>query len=123
MIFRLARIQTAMLALTASFAAAALVSGASLPVGIVLGGAAAWLDFVVIKSLASTMLVRRPSPAHVVPMALTKSLALVAVPGCALFLPASVVDGVSFALGVTTLPLAIVIDALRAIPEPKTGAA
>ena len=123
MIFRLARIQTAMLVLTASFAAAALVSEACLPVGIVLGGAAAWLDFVVIKSLASAMLVRRPSPAHVVPMALTKSLALVAVPGCALFLPASLVDGVSFALGVTTLPLAIVIDALRAIPEPKTGAA
>jgi len=121
--FRLARIQTAMLALTASFAAVALVSGASLPVGIVLGGAAAWLDFVVIKSLASAMLIRRPSPAHVVPMALTKSLALVAVPGCALFLPATLVDGVSFALGVTTLPLAIVIDALRALPEPKTGAA
>lgn len=123
MTFRLARIQTAMLALTASFAAAALVSGATLPVGVVLGGAAAWLDFVVIKSLASAMLVRRPSPAHVVPMALTKSLVLVAVPGCALLLPAMLVDGVSFALGVTTLPLAIVIDALRAIPEPKTGAA
>ena len=121
--FRLARIQTAMLALTASFAAVALVSGASLPVGIVLGGAAAWLDFVVIKSLASAMLIRRPSPAHVVPMALTKSLALVAVPGCALLLPGTLVDGVSFALGVTTLPLAIVIDALRALPEPKTGAA
>lgn len=121
--FRLARIQTVMLILTASFAAVALVSGASLPGGIVLGGAAAWLDFVVIKSLASVMLLRRPSPAHVVPMALTKSLALVAVPGCALFLPGTLVDGVSFALGVTTLPLAIVIDALRALPEPKTGAA
>lgn len=121
--FRLARIQTAMLALTATFAGVALASEASLPVGIVLGGAAAWLDFVVIKSLASAMLIRRPSPAHVVPLALTKSLALVAIPGCALFLPATLVDGVSFALGVTTLPLAIVIDALRAIPEPKTGAA
>ncbi len=122
MTFRLARIQTAILALTASFSVAALVSAATLPFGVVLGGAAAWLDFVVIKSLASAMLVRRPSPSHVVPMALTKSLVLVAVPGCALFLPATLVDGVSFALGVTTLPLAIVIDALRA-PEPKTGAA
>lgn len=123
MTFRLARIQTAMLILTASLAGAALVSGVALPFGIVLGGAAAWLDFVVIKNLAMAMLVRRPSPGHVVPMALTKSLVLVAVPAAALFLPPTLVDGVSFALGVTTLPLAIVVDALRAIPEPKTGAA
>lgn len=123
MILRLARIQTAMLVMTASLAAAALVSEATPPFGIVLGGAAAWLDFVVIKSLATAMLVRRPSPAHVMPVALMKSLALVAVPGAALFLPTTLVDGVSFALGVTTLPAAIVIDALRPIPEPKTGAA
>ncbi len=123
MTFRLARIQTAMLVLTALLAGAALVSGVTLPFGIALGGAAAWLDFVVIKSLATAMLVRPPTPAHVLPMALTKSLALVAVPACALFLPATLVDGVSFALGVTTLPLAVVVDAVRAIPEPKTGAA
>lgn len=123
MTLRLARIQTGMLVLTASFAGLALASGLTLPFGIVLGGAAAWLDFVVIKNLASAMFVRRPSPTHVVPMALTKSLVLVAIPGCALFLPPTLVDGASFALGVTTLPLAIVIDALRAIPEAKTGAA
>jgi hypothetical protein len=123
MTFRLARIQTAMLVLTASLAGAALVSGVTLPFGVVLGGAAAWLDFVVIKSLATAMLVRLPSPGHVLPMAVTKSLVLVAVPAAALFLPATLVDGVSFALGVTTLPLAVVVDALRAIPEPKTGAA
>lgn len=123
MTVRLVRIQTAMLTFTASLAGLALVSGVSLPFGIVLGGAAVWLDFVVIKSLAAAMFARRPSTAQIVPMALTKSLVLVAVPGAALFLPPTLVDGVSFAIGVTTLPLAVVADAMRAIPEPKTGAA
>lgn len=123
MTFRLVRIQNLVLSLTAVLAVGSLVSGLALPLGIVLGGAAAWLDFVVIRSLASAMLVRRPSVAHVVPMALAKSFVLVAIPGCALWLPSSLVDGVSFAIGVTTLPLSVVVDAMRGIPEPKTGAA
>jgi hypothetical protein len=49
--------------------------------------------------------------AHVVPLALLKSLALIAIPAGALALPANVIDGPSFAVGVTMLPLAIVIDA------------
>ena len=103
-------------------AAIAGCSGLTPPMGIVLGGTAAWLDFVVIKGLASAMMVRKPATAHILPMALAKSFVLVAVPAFALLLPISVVDGVSFALGVTALPASIVIDALLpSVSERKTG--
>ena len=120
--FRLARIQGLVLSLTTVMAVIAFCSGLTRPLGIVLGGIAAWLDFVVIKGLAAAMIARRPAKAHLLPMALAKSLVLVAVPACALFLPTSVVSGVSFALGVTALPASIVIDAfLPSVPERKTG--
>ena len=100
----------------------AFCSGLTHPLGIVLGGIAAWLDFVVIKRLAAAVIARRPATAYLLPMALAKSLVLVAVPASALFLPPSVVSGVSFALGVTALPASIVIDAfLPSVPERKTG--
>ncbi|MEO6025437.1 MAG: hypothetical protein ABIR79_01035 [Candidatus Binatia bacterium] len=92
------------------------------PLGIVLGGTAAWLDFVVLRSLGSAMLSKRPAIAHLVPMALAKSFILITVPALALLLPTSLVDGVSFALGVTALPASIVIDALLPIAsDAKTG--
>lgn len=120
--FRLVRIEALVLSLTAILAIVALWSGRTRPLGIVLGGAAAWLDFVVIRELAKIMIVRRPATAHLLPMALAKSLVLVGVPAFALFLPTSVVDGVSFALGVTTLPASVVIDAfLPALSGSKTG--
>ncbi len=122
MSFRLARIQGLVLSLTTAMALVALCSGLTRPVGIVLGGLAAWLDFVVIKGLGAAMIARRPTTAHILPMALAKSFVLVAVPASALFLPASVVDGVSFAIGVTALPVSIVIDAfLPFVPETETG--
>jgi len=109
------------LLLTTAGALLAAWSRLSSPTGIVLGGFAAWLDFAVIKELVSSMLVRRPSPSHIVPMALAKSLILVSVPAGALLLPTSVVDGVSFAIGVTALPVAVVIDACLAAPGIETG--
>jgi len=119
---RLLRIQGLVLSLTTGLALAALCSGITPPFGIVLGGLAAWLDFVVIKGLASAMIVRRPTTAHILPMALAKSFVLVAVPASALFLPTSVVSGVSFAVGVTTLPAAVVIDAfLPSEARAETG--
>lgn len=122
--FRLVRIEALVLSLTAILAMIALCSGLTRPLGIVLGGAAAWLDFVVIRELAKVMIARRPATAHLLPMALAKSFVLVGVPAFALFLPTSVIDGVSFALGVTALPASVVIDAfLPAVSEPKTGAA
>jgi hypothetical protein len=45
-------------------------------------------------------------------MAFVKSLVLLAVPAAALLLPRGMVDGVSFGLGVTTLPAAVVLDVL-----------
>ena len=111
-----------MLSLTTMLALAAMWSDATRPLGIVLGGTAAWLDFVVLRSLGSAMLSRRPTAAHLVPMALAKSVILTTVPAFALLLPTSLVDGVSFALGVTALPASIVIDALLPInPDGKTG--
>lgn len=118
---RLKRIQGLVLILTTASALLAAWCRVSSPTGIVLGGFAAWLDFVVIKELVSSMLVRRPSPSHIVPMALAKSLILVSVPAGALLLPTSVVDGVSFAIGVTALPVAVVIDACLAVPGIETG--
>ncbi len=119
---RLTRIQGLVLSLTTIMALAAMGSGAVRPLGIVLGGTAAWLDFVVLRSLGTAMISRRPAAAHLVPMALAKSFILIAVPALALLLPTSSVDGVSFALGVTALPASIVIDALLPIaPDAKTG--
>jgi len=121
MTFRLKRIQGLVLLLSVLIAALARSAGLAVPTGILIGGLAAWLDFVVIKELGSAMLVRRVSKAHVVPLAFAKSLALILVPACALVLPTSVIDGVSFAVGVTTLPLAIVIDACLGVPAMQTG--
>lgn len=118
---RLTRIQGLVIALTALMALLAVCSGLVRPLGVVLGGLAAWLDFVVIRGLASAMLVHRPATAHIVPMALVKSVVLVSVPAAALVLPASAVDGVSFAIGVTALPASIVIDSCLALPRPQTG--
>jgi len=119
---RLTRIQGLVLSLTTMLALAAMWSDATRPLGIVLGGTAAWLDFVVLRSLGSAMLSRRPTTAHLVPMALAKSVILITVPAFALLLPTSLVDGVSFALGVTALPASITIDALLPInPDAKTG--
>ena len=118
---RLQRIQLLVLALTSVLTGLAFSSGISRPLGIVLGGGAAWLDFVVIRTLAAVMLDRNPSLHHVVPMAFLKSIALLAVPAVALLLPRSVVDGVSFGLGVTTLPAAVVLDALLPLGRAPLG--
>jgi hypothetical protein len=117
MMFRLVRIQKLLLGLTTVVAVGASLTGATLPLGVVMGGTAAWLDFVVIRELAALMLARKPSPAHVIPIAILKSVLLIALPASALFLPRSLVDGVSFAVGVTTLPAAIVMDALMPSSE------
>ncbi len=118
---RLKRIQRTVLLLSVLIAVLAQVAGFGTATGVLIGGIAAWLDFVIIKELASTMLVRRVAKAHIVPLACAKSVVLVSIPASALILPASVVDGVSFAVGVTTLPLAIVIDACLGIPMIQTG--
>jgi hypothetical protein len=117
---RLARIQNLVLATTIVSAIIALGSGLTMPLGIVLGGLAGWLDFVVIKQLAGAMLTRRPTQSHVVPLALAKSLILVSVPALALLLPTSLVNGASFAIGVTMLPAAIVVDACLGVPQVET---
>jgi hypothetical protein len=44
---------------------------------------------------------------------------LLAIPATALLLPAALVDGVSFAIGVTALPAAVVVDAFRPLPAPR----
>jgi hypothetical protein len=113
MMFRLVRIQGLLLGFTSLAALVALWTGATRPLGITIGGGAAWVDFVVIRRLATAMLSRKPAPSgHIVPMALAKSVLLIGLPAIALFLPSSIVDGVSFALGVTALPAAVVADAL-----------
>jgi hypothetical protein len=120
--YRLTRIQGLVLSLTTILALFAVWSDATRPLGIVLGGTAAWLDFVVLRSLGTAMVSRRPAVGHLVPLALAKSVVLITVPAFALLLPTSLVDGVSFALGVTTLPASIVIDALLPIAsDAKTG--
>jgi hypothetical protein len=119
---RLKRIEGFVLSLTTLLAAVSFASGVARPLGIVLGGMAVWLDFVVIKGLAAAMLTRTPARSHLVPMALAKTFILVALPAIALFLPGSIVNGVSFAVGVTTLPVAIVADACLALPAGKVGA-
>jgi hypothetical protein len=119
---RLDRIQALVLSFTTVLAVAALGCDVTPALGIALGGAAAWLDFVVLRGLGAAMMARRPSNAQLAPLAMVKSLVLVAVPAAALCLPSSLVDGVSFAIGVTTLPAAIVTDALLPFEfDPKTG--
>ncbi len=120
---RLNRIQGLVLSITTIVAVIALTVGFTTPFGIVLGGMAAWLDFVVIRGLVAAMLARKPAKEHIVPMALAKSLVLVTVPAVALLLPGSLVSGVSFAIGVTALPAAIVIDACLAVPQSEVGEA
>ncbi|MCC6763304.1 MAG: hypothetical protein IT293_01455 [Deltaproteobacteria bacterium] len=119
--FRLKRIQGLVLLLSVLVTVLAQSVGFVTPMGILIGGLAAWLDFVVIKELGSAMLVRRVAKSHIVPLACAKSVLLVLIPAGALVLPRSVVDGVSFAVGVTMLPLAIVIDACLGIPSMQTG--
>jgi len=118
---RLARIEFLVLSLTTVSAVAACFFSALRPLGVLCGGAAAWLDFVVIRSLASRVLSRRAQLQHVLPLALAKSLALLAVPALALLLPASVINGVSFAVGVTVLPVAVVVDALSPHAATPSG--
>lgn len=117
---RLKRIQSLVLFLSAFCAVGAQLSGLTPATGVLVGGFAVWLDFVVIKELAGAMLVRNVPRRHLVPMAMAKTLALILVPAMALLLPHTVVDGVSFAVGVTTLPLAVVIDACFEVPI-RTG--
>jgi len=117
---RLARIETLIIALTAGAAATALALGGPLPLGIALAGAAAWLDFVLIHQLGKAALTRRPALSWLVPMAIAKSLLLVLIPAAALLAPPGHVDGLSFAIGVTTLPAAIVLDCLLP-PPPLAG--
>jgi hypothetical protein len=54
-------------------------------------------------------------------VAVLKSLGLVSVPAIALIVPSTVVSGVSFAIGVSTLPAAIIVDACLAVPGSKAG--
>lgn len=117
---RLRRIQSLVILLSAFCAVGARSSGLTPATGVLVGGLAVWLDFVVIKELAGAMLVRSVPRSHLVPMAMAKTLALILVPALALLLPRTVVDGVSFAIGITTLPLAIVIDACLGVPI-RTG--
>ena len=107
---RLPRIEMLIVAFTTVAAAAALVLGGARPLGIGLGGAAAWLDFALLHQLGKAALVRRPRLAWLAPMAIAKSLLLVLIPATALLAPPGYVDGVSFAVGVTMLPVAIVVD-------------
>lgn len=113
---RLARIEVLIVSLTTVAASTAFGCGFTLPLGVILGGSSALLNFVLIRRLGAAVLVRQPPVGWLVPMALAKSLALVAVPAAALLLPHTLIDGVSFALGVSVLPLAIVVDAT--LPTP-----
>ena len=115
---RLARIEWLITSLTLASAAVALALGVARPLGIALGGGAALLDFVMIRRLGAAALVRRVPVHHVVSMALLKSIILLAAPAAALLLPRSLVDGVSFAIGVTTLPFAVVLDACLPVAAP-----
>ena len=115
------RIQRLVLSLTTLMTLVTLVSGLTTPLGIVFGGMAAWLDFVVIRGLAAALVAHSPAKAHIAPLAVAKSFVLVSVPAIALFLPGTVVSGMSFAIGVTALPAAIILDACLAIPRGKAG--
>jgi hypothetical protein len=117
---RLARIQALVALLTATAAGGALASGHGRPLGIALGGGAALLDFVLIRWLAASAMARGATVARVVPLALAKSLLLLVIPASALLLPAALVDGVSFAIGVSALPAAVVVDALLPLPVRRS---
>ena len=119
---RLARIEFLITSLTLLAAAVALVAGAPRPLGIALGGGAAALDFAMIRRLGAAALVRCVPLQRVVSMALVKSVVLLVVPATALLLPGSIVDGVSFAIGVTTLPVAVVLDACLPVAAAPDGA-
>jgi hypothetical protein len=116
MTYRLDRIETLILSIATVAAVVAAVLGLSRPIGIALAGGAAWFDFVLIRRLGAAMLAQRPSTALLVPMALAKSLIVVALGAGALLLPPELIDGLSFAIGVSALPLAIVLDAALPIP-------
>lgn len=116
---RLPRIEGLILSLTTIAAVAMFTIDGGRPLGVVLGGGAALLDFVLIRMLVATALSRRPSPALAVPLAFAKTTLLVAIPALALFLPTPLIDGVSFAVGVTMLPLAILTDALWPLPTVR----
>ena len=118
---RLARIEILTLSLATLAAATAYGFGCFRPTGIALGGGAAVLDFLLIRKLATAALRRRAPVTRVVPLALAKSLVLLAVPALALLLPPAVVDGVSFAVGVSALPSAVVMDALLPMPFTTVG--
>ena len=90
---RLIRIEWLITSLTLLASAAALASGATRPFGGMLGGT------------------RHTPLGRIVSMALAKSLVLLAIPASALLLPHSLIDAVSFAIGVTALPVAVVLDA------------
>ena len=115
MMYRLNRIEV----ITLTLVITAVVTGHLLdvvrPLGVAMGGGAAVLDFVVLRRLAGALL-RRGSIKRIVPLALAKSLVLLAIPALALLLPVGLVDGISFATGVSALPSAIVIDALLPLP-------
>jgi hypothetical protein len=109
---RLARIERLIVGVTVFAAVATAAAGVCRAGGVLLGGTAALVDFVLIRRLASLAIGRRRVPVRLVPMALAKSAVLLIAPAAALLLPPWIVDGVSFAVGVTALPMAIVLDAL-----------
>jgi uncharacterized membrane protein len=108
---RLIRIEWLITSLTLVAATAALASSAVPPLGIALGGTAALFDFTMLRRLGAATLTRHMPVRRLVSMAIAKSLLLLLIPATALLLPRSLVDAVSFAIGVTTLPVAVVLDA------------
>ena len=112
---RLLRIELLVLSLTTVATVVAAASEVVRPLGIAFGGGMALLDLWVIRRLGAAALGRQAAVGRLVPLAFVKSLALLAVPAVALWLPSRMIDGVSFALGVTALPVAIVLDALTPI--------
>jgi len=115
---RLIRIEWLITTLTLGAAAVALATGAARPLGIALGGGAALLDFTMIRRLGAAALTRHTPLPRIVSMALAKSVLLLAIPASALLLPRTLVDGVSFAIGVTALPLAVVLDVCLPLGVP-----
>lgn len=113
---RLARIEFLIWSLAILAAALAGALGVGRPIGIVLAAGAAWLDFWLIRRLGTAVLSRRLPLSRLVPMALAKSLILIPLGAGAVLLPPALIDGPSFAIGVSALPLAIVLDA--ALPAP-----
>ena len=118
---RLGRIEGLIVSLTTLMVLVCFASDAATPLGVVFGGMAAWLDFVVIRGLAALLVTHKPARTHIVPLALAKSFVLVSVPAVAVFAPGFLVSGPSFAIGVTTLPTAILFDACLPLPVGKTG--